>query len=190
MQPLRALGSTSRFLLQPIHRTLASHAYIPPSPSPTASHSKPQIGSGPSSSSTAAITTPSLSPDQHEVISQIIRVDQAGELGANWIYRGQKWAMGVRGDRETEKEIEVGDALLASISSVLSSPFGLSPCPCDRSVISQVHAMPLFPFRFSLLSPSPSFAPSSSPFSSTPALCISSAVLVFQIVRRAAVLAR
>jgi ubiquinone biosynthesis monooxygenase Coq7 len=37
----------------------------------------------------------------------MIRVDQAGEVGANWIYRGQKWGTRIRGDEKTVKQIEV-----------------------------------------------------------------------------------
>lgn len=36
-----------------------------------------------------------------------MRVDQAGELGANWIYRGQKWGSAMRGDSKTVKQVEV-----------------------------------------------------------------------------------
>ena len=73
-----------------------SHAYSDPGPS--------------RSPSEATSSTPSLSPEQHELVSRIIRVDHAGELGANWIYRGQKWAMGIKGDRKTVQQIEVGQA--------------------------------------------------------------------------------
>jgi demethoxyubiquinone hydroxylase (CLK1/Coq7/Cat5 family) len=41
------------------------------------------------------------------VIDRIVRVDQAGELGANWIYRGQKMGMSIRGDRKAVKQIDV-----------------------------------------------------------------------------------
>ena len=41
------------------------------------------------------------------MIDRIVRVDQAGELGANWIYRGQKLGMGLRGDRKAVKQIDV-----------------------------------------------------------------------------------
>jgi demethoxyubiquinone hydroxylase (CLK1/Coq7/Cat5 family) len=49
------------------------------------------------------------------VIDRIVRVDQAGELGANWIYRGQKMAMGLRGDRKAVKQIDVGRSLSSAI---------------------------------------------------------------------------
>ncbi|EIW68751.1 hypothetical protein TREMEDRAFT_17977, partial [Tremella mesenterica DSM 1558] len=51
-------------------------------------------------------TRPDLTEEQQELISKIIRVDQAGELGANWIYRGQKWASLMRGDLKTAKDVE------------------------------------------------------------------------------------
>ncbi|KAF9959820.1 hypothetical protein BGZ72_008738 [Mortierella alpina] len=52
--------------------------------------------------SQAASDTPSsdtvpplrLSKEQREVLEEMIRVDQAGELGANWIYRGQYAVLG------------------------------------------------------------------------------------------------
>jgi len=48
-----------------------------------------------------------LTAEEQQVIDRIVRVDQAGELGANWIYRGQKMAMGLRGDRKAVKQIDV-----------------------------------------------------------------------------------
>ncbi|OCF76717.1 ubiquinone biosynthesis monooxygenase Coq7 [Kwoniella mangroviensis CBS 8886] len=92
------LASSSRLFT----RSLASHAYMPPSPSPSSS-------SSPTSSLPieATTTTPTdLTDEQRRLIDSIIRVDQAGELGANWIYRGQKWAMDVKGDKETAKQVE------------------------------------------------------------------------------------
>nr|ODO01098.1 ubiquinone biosynthesis monooxygenase Coq7 [Cryptococcus depauperatus CBS 7855] len=49
----------------------------------------------------------SQSPEQSTLIEQTLRVDHAGELGANWIYRGQKWAMDTKGDKETAQQVEV-----------------------------------------------------------------------------------
>lgn len=35
-----------------------------------------------------------LSKEQRAILEEMIRVDQAGELGANWIYRGQYAVLG------------------------------------------------------------------------------------------------
>ncbi|WVW78694.1 hypothetical protein I302_100654 [Kwoniella bestiolae CBS 10118] len=83
-------------------RTLASHAYLPPSPSSSSSPSTTPVVSAEATTT----TPPDLTPEQRTLIDSIIRVDQAGELGANWIYRGQKWAMDVKGDKETGKQVE------------------------------------------------------------------------------------
>ncbi|WVQ84061.1 hypothetical protein IAT38_006206 [Cryptococcus sp. DSM 104549] len=82
-----------------LHRTLASHAYSPPHPpSSSASTSTYPIE--------ATTTTPALSPEGRALLDRTIRVDLAGELGANWIYRGQKWAMEVKGDAKTAQQVE------------------------------------------------------------------------------------
>lgn len=91
-----------------------SHAYIhpsasfpnaPPTPNskPTSSHSS-NAGDGQDGS---IFDVPDLTAEEKEVIARIIRVDQAGELGANWIYRGQKLGAGLRGKPKTVKQIEV-----------------------------------------------------------------------------------
>ncbi|OWZ70220.1 hypothetical protein AYX14_04400 [Cryptococcus neoformans] len=89
----------------PAYRTLVSHAYCPP---PRSSPSKPPSDSEISQSSIEATTeTPgNLTEEQKKLIERIIRVDHAGELGANWIYRGQKWAMDVKGDTKTARQVE------------------------------------------------------------------------------------
>ncbi|WWD22140.1 hypothetical protein CI109_106629 [Kwoniella shandongensis] len=84
-------------------RSLASDAYSTPSPSsPSASSST----STPTYPPEATTSTPSLTPEHRALVDRIIRVDQAGELGANWIYRGQKWAMEIKGDKKTAAQIE------------------------------------------------------------------------------------
>jgi hypothetical protein len=35
-----------------------------------------------------------LSKEQRKLLEEMIRIDQAGELGANWIYRGQHAVLG------------------------------------------------------------------------------------------------
>ncbi|KAL7418555.1 ubiquinone biosynthesis monooxygenase Coq7 [Cryptotrichosporon argae] len=86
-------------------RTLASHAYVPllhqrpPALTPSTASS-----SGPSSEATTS--TPDLTPHEHDLLHSVIRVDHAGELGANWIYGGQKWASDLRGDKQTAAQVE------------------------------------------------------------------------------------
>ena len=110
----------SRLYIHPLrvaHRTLASDAYFPPRYPPPATPS-PQVD-GPQATShgrnaninvnaATTETAPDLTPAQKAIIARIIRVDQAGEVGANWIYRGQKLAMALRGDTKSVKQIEVG----------------------------------------------------------------------------------
>ncbi|SGY69920.1 BQ5605_C004g03078 [Microbotryum silenes-dioicae] len=72
--------------------TQASSAYLPQHPSTQPSTST--FTSTSTSTSTpdpaATTSTPSTLTDrQRHVLEQILRVDQAGELGANWIYKGQ-----------------------------------------------------------------------------------------------------
>jgi hypothetical protein len=125
----------------------ASHAYIHPSAS---------LPFAPSSAVAAALASPATSPlslepeadtasasasagsaqthapltdAQRELIHRIVRVDQAGELGANWIYRGQKWGSGVRGDGRTVKDVEVG---LRSLS--MPTPLASMCCRDCRSL--------------------------------------------------------
>src|SRR4051812_39476529 len=101
-------------------RTLASHAYHPPSsPNAHASSSRSPLPA------TATTSTPAdLSPQQRLLIERTIRVDQAGELGANWIYKGQKLVMDVLGEKKTAQQVEVRrlDCLTASVflSDILS----------------------------------------------------------------------
>ncbi|GAA6038509.1 hypothetical protein JCM8097_004604 [Rhodosporidiobolus ruineniae] len=66
---------------------LASSAYLPARPSSSASSTEPPH---PLAQDLRATTeTPELTPRQREIVERIIRVDQAGELGANYIYYGQ-----------------------------------------------------------------------------------------------------
>ena len=81
----------------------ASHAYhIPPTPGAGPSRPTP-----PPPKTRATTEKPILTPEEQQVIDRIVRVDQAGELGANWIYRGQKMGMSIRGDRKAVKQIDV-----------------------------------------------------------------------------------
>ena len=47
-----------------------------------------------------------LSPAQREILTSAIRVDQAGEVAANWIYRGQMAILG--------KDVVAGPVIQAS----------------------------------------------------------------------------
>ncbi|THU99380.1 COQ7 protein, partial [Dendrothele bispora CBS 962.96] len=48
-----------------------------------------------SENSAATLDTPSnLSPDQRSALESALRVDQAGEIAANWIYHGQHFILG------------------------------------------------------------------------------------------------
>lgn len=58
-----------------------------------------------SHSQTSTSTTPELSEEHRAVIDRAIRVDQAGEVAANWIYRGQMAVL--RNHREAGPLIEV-----------------------------------------------------------------------------------
>ena len=53
-----------------------------------------------------------LSPAEHHVVSRVIRVDQAGETAANWIYRGQMAIIG--------KDRALGPVIQASLSATYS----------------------------------------------------------------------
>lgn len=94
-------------------RTLASHAYNPPRPAftPGPPGPPPAAKAGPSTPrappNPATTTSPTLPPDHRRLLEEIVRVDHAGELGANWIYRGQKWGSQMRGDKRTAEQVEV-----------------------------------------------------------------------------------
>lgn len=107
-----SIGSVaSRQLIRPHVRlfsstaiaSTASHAYHIPHV-PTAGPSRPPPPPRPTRATTER---PNLTPEEQQVIDRIVRVDQAGEVGANWIYRGQKVGMGIRGDRKAVKQIDV-----------------------------------------------------------------------------------
>ncbi|GAA5973700.1 hypothetical protein JCM11641_005086 [Rhodosporidiobolus odoratus] len=63
------------------HPSLASRVYLPIDPTAAPSAVKPDPR--------ATTETPELSPKQRDILEKIVRVDQAGELGANYIYYGQ-----------------------------------------------------------------------------------------------------
>lgn len=55
----------------------------------------------------AVTETPELTPQQRDVLEKIIRVDQAGELGANYIYYGQKAVFAAGSDKRTTGIVQV-----------------------------------------------------------------------------------
>jgi len=59
--------------------------------SSTPSSGIPETSDG---SSSAPVAPLRLSEEQRALLEEMIRVDQAGELGANWIYRGQYAVLG------------------------------------------------------------------------------------------------
>lgn len=66
----------------------------------------------------AVNTTPSnLTPHQREILGSALRVDQAGEIAANWIYRGQHLVLGR--DPSTGPLIQVIFSRKPRLSSVL-----------------------------------------------------------------------
>ena len=73
--------------------SLASSAYLP---SPAAPGRSPTH---------AASDAPQLTPRQRAVVESIIRVDQAGELGANWIYAGQHAVLSKRSDKDRKSVV-------------------------------------------------------------------------------------
>ncbi|SCV72399.1 BQ2448_3936 [Microbotryum intermedium] len=93
-------SSSSRPTFVPFSRTSAdteipygeptqpSSVYLPMNPQASASTATSDTTEA--AAAAAATTTPSnLTDHQRRVLDKILRVDQAGELGANWIYRGQ-----------------------------------------------------------------------------------------------------
>lgn len=90
-------------------RGLASYAYhLPPNATVIPSPPPPQ----------ATTSSPlGLTPRQRQIIERTIRVDQAGELGANFIYKGQKFVLELKGDKKSAQQVEVG--VLFSLSCEL-----------------------------------------------------------------------
>ncbi|KAI8595049.1 hypothetical protein EDD21DRAFT_56957 [Dissophora ornata] len=82
----------ARSTLRTTTRALSSsatsrQATTPPSPNTN--------NSGEDNDTTASDVPPlRLSQEQRALLEEMIRVDQAGELGANWIYRGQYAVLG------------------------------------------------------------------------------------------------
>lgn len=94
----RALSTTA-----PIRHATTSTS--PPSASSDNHNSTSSIDST-SSTDSAPVPPLKLSKEQRELLEEMIRVDQAGELGANWIYRGQYAVLG--SDKKVGPLLQVG----------------------------------------------------------------------------------
>jgi hypothetical protein len=94
------IGSTSADTEIPYgDPTLASSAYLPSAPSapPPTQQLDPR----------ATSETPELTPRQRKVLEEIVRVDQAGELGANYIYYGQHAVLSLGRDTKVTELVQV-----------------------------------------------------------------------------------
>lgn len=77
-----------------------SAAYLP-------RHPKTRPSDAPNLARAATEETPELTPIQRRVLERLIRVDQAGELGANYIYRGQHAVVALKSDKKTADLVQV-----------------------------------------------------------------------------------
>ncbi|KAM0749413.1 COQ7 protein [Meredithblackwellia eburnea MCA 4105] len=75
----------------------ASSSYLPQHPS-SAPQTPEQLR--------ASTEKPNLTPEQKDVIEKIIRVDQAGELGANLIYEGQHFVLKRKRDKKVASLVQ------------------------------------------------------------------------------------
>ncbi|KAF9191413.1 ubiquinone biosynthesis monooxygenase Coq7 [Haplosporangium sp. Z 767] len=74
--------------------TSSWHTSNPPSTSASSTEHSTDTTSSDASPSDSPVPPLRLSKEQRELLEEMIRVDQAGELGANWIYRGQYAVLG------------------------------------------------------------------------------------------------
>ena len=95
-------GSTSAQTQVPYgDPALASSAYLP-------AHPDHPVASSSAIASAATTETPAdLTPKQRQVLERIIRVDQAGELGANYIYMGQLAVLSRGKDKKVADLVQV-----------------------------------------------------------------------------------
>ena len=120
------------------HRTLASDAYT-----------KSTDPDAPSVS-----TTPNITPEQRSALDAALRVDQAGEIAANWIYMGQ-YAVFSR-DKNTRELIKVRCPNHADIFPLYTlKAHSFLPCkpiaPCAPLLLS--HTPPFLPYFHTYSSP-------------------------------------
>ncbi|KAF9350308.1 ubiquinone biosynthesis monooxygenase Coq7 [Mortierella sp. AD094] len=99
------MASTMRTTLRPARLLLTQQAtrtlttstatrQATTSSSSTGNNNTDSSTSSSSSSSDSSVPPLRLSKEQRDMLEEMIRVDQAGELGANWIYRGQYAVLG------------------------------------------------------------------------------------------------
>ncbi|KAF9909538.1 ubiquinone biosynthesis monooxygenase Coq7 [Linnemannia zychae] len=86
---LAAVAATTRSL----STTVPTHQAATSTPDNHDTTNSPS-SSDSSSPNSAPVPPLRLSKEQRELLEEMIRVDQAGELGANWIYRGQYAVLG------------------------------------------------------------------------------------------------
>ncbi|KAF9175292.1 ubiquinone biosynthesis monooxygenase Coq7 [Mortierella sp. AD011] len=95
---MRTVLRPARLLLtQPATRTLTTSTVTrqaTTSSSSTGNNDSDSPTPSSSSSSDSSVPPLRLSKEQRDMLAEMIRVDQAGELGANWIYRGQYAVLG------------------------------------------------------------------------------------------------
>lgn len=78
-------------------------------------------------------TPENLTPRQRQVLSQALRVDQAGELAANTIYQGQHFVLGQ--DRKVGDVIQVSAGYRLRIWLSSRSAAWIRKCGIKRSAI-------------------------------------------------------
>lgn len=85
----------------------ASSAYLPRNPKEAGSTASASVDE------TATRSTPDdLTPKQRRLLEEIVRVDQAGELGANYIYQGQHAVLKRRRDKRVADIVQVRSGFL------------------------------------------------------------------------------
>ncbi|KAG0000045.1 ubiquinone biosynthesis monooxygenase Coq7 [Entomortierella chlamydospora] len=92
-----ALRPARLLLTQPATRTLTTSTVTRQATTSSSSSGNDNTDSSTSSSSSSSdssVPPLRLSKEQRDMLAEMIRVDQAGELGANWIYRGQYAVLG------------------------------------------------------------------------------------------------
>lgn len=100
--PTSAIAGPSRLGPLEFSRFHSSSSTATPPTSNRASHAYHQPGH----TSEATSSTPNLTPSQRDLLNKIIRVDQAGESAANWIYQATKVAVALKNDKRTVKDVE------------------------------------------------------------------------------------
>jgi ubiquinone biosynthesis monooxygenase Coq7 len=89
-----AATAATRALSTTVSTCQATTSTSPPSASDNHNTIPSADSSSTSTDASASVPPLKLSKEQRELLEEMIRVDQAGELGANWIYRGQYAVLG------------------------------------------------------------------------------------------------